>query len=78
MKNYKMGQHFYCDDFNNDAFCIYCSTKGWWDGNQNTFSFGIKLLRLPIGIAMKTNFMNHNVDGIKTLSYDENLSEWPI
>ena len=85
MKNCRIGEHFYSDNFNNDSFCIGCSPKGWYDVNKNTFSFGITLFRLPTEIAriliylnMESSFMNHNVEEMKVLEYAQCTSEWPI
>ena len=83
MKDCKIGQHFYSNNFNNNAFCIYCSPKGWMEENKNTFSFQVKLLRLPMEIAelmidlrMKSNFMDYDDGDIKIMGYEECRSGW--
>ena len=84
MKECKIGQHFYSENFNGNAVCLYCSPKGWIEENENTFSFQVKLLRLPIDVRqvlvellMESDFMDHSVKDERRLEYDQCRSGWP-
>ena len=78
IQNGKTGQHFYSPNFNGSGcFCIYCSPKGWHAGNINTFSFQVKLLKLPqemASIEMDICLKCDELNGFKWITRDKQMS----